>query len=228
MFSKKLITSVFALSFIFPACSAKKITSKQDLKTEEEKLSYAIGMQIGESLKRTGAKIDQNALAQAIEQVLKGSKPILTDDEAMQIQRDYFQKASKEKGEKSKKEGDDYLAKNKTKDGVKTTATGLQYKVIKEGTGAIPKATDKVKVHYKGTLIDGTEFDSSYKRNQPAEFPVNGVIPGWTEALQLMKVGSKYELVIPSNIAYGERGAGQLIGPNTTLLFEVELLEILK
>ena len=134
--------------------------------------------------------------------------------------------ASKEAAEKNKAEGEKFLAENKTKDGVKTTASGLQYKVLKEGSGASPKETDTVVTNYRGTLIDGTEFDSSYKRNEPASFPVNRVIKGWTEALQLMKPGAKYQLFIPSSLAYGERGAGQLIGPNATLIFEVELLSI--
>jgi FKBP-type peptidyl-prolyl cis-trans isomerase FklB len=132
----------------------------------------------------------------------------------------------KAQGEKNKKEGEAFLAENKKKEGVKTLPSGLQYKVIKEGTGKSPKATDKVSTHYRGTLIDGTEFDSSYKRGQPATFPVNGVIPGWTEALQLMKVGSKWQLFIPSKLAYGERGAPPVIGPYSVLIFTVELLAI--
>jgi FKBP-type peptidyl-prolyl cis-trans isomerase FklB len=134
--------------------------------------------------------------------------------------------ASKEAATKNAGEGEKFLAENKKKDGVKTTASGLQYKVLKEGSGASPKETDTVVTNYKGTLLDGTEFDSSYKRNEPASFPVNRVIKGWTEALQLMKPGAKYQLFIPASLAYGERGAGQLIGPNATLIFEVELLSI--
>ena len=130
--------------------------------------------------------------------------------------------------EKNMEEGEKFLSENKKKKGIVTTKSGLQYIVLSEGNGARPKATDKVKVHYKGTLIDGTEFDSSYKRGEPAVFQVKGVIPGWTEALQLMKVGSKYNLFIPSNLAYGQRGAGSKIGPNVTLIFEVELLSIEK
>jgi FKBP-type peptidyl-prolyl cis-trans isomerase FklB len=134
--------------------------------------------------------------------------------------------ASKEAATKNAAEGEKFLAENKKKDGVKTTASGLQYKVLKEGSGPSPKETDTVVVNYKGTLIDGTEFDSSFKRNEPASFQVNRVVKGWIEALQLMKAGSKYQLFIPAALAYGERGAGQLIGPNATLIFEVELLSI--
>ena len=134
--------------------------------------------------------------------------------------------AKKEQGEKNETQGKKFLEENKKKEGWKTTASGLQYKVLKEGKGAAPKETDTVKVNYRGTTIDGTEFDSSYKRGQPATFPVNRVIKGWTEALQLMKPGAKYQLAIPSDLAYGERGAGSDIGPNSTLLFDVELLEI--
>jgi FKBP-type peptidyl-prolyl cis-trans isomerase FklB len=147
----------------------------------------------------------------------------------MTFQRELREKQTKgrdEMGEKNKKEGEEFLAKNKKKEDVKTTPSGLQYKVIKEGDGAMPKPDDTVTVNYEGKLINGTVFDSSYKRGQPATFPVKGVIPGWTEALQLMKVGSKYELFIPSNLAYGERGAGGDIGANATLLFTVELLSI--
>jgi FKBP-type peptidyl-prolyl cis-trans isomerase FklB len=133
---------------------------------------------------------------------------------------------SKKLGEKNKKEGDVFLAENKKKDGVKTLPSGLQYKVVKAGTGKKPKLTDTVTTHYRGTLIDGTEFDSSYRRGQPATFPVNGVIPGWTEALQLMEEGAKWELFIPSNLAYGERGAGRDIGPHATLIFDIELITI--
>jgi FKBP-type peptidyl-prolyl cis-trans isomerase FklB len=127
---------------------------------------------------------------------------------------------------KNKAEGEKFLADNKKKEGIKTTASGLQYKVIKDGTGKTPKATDTVSTHYRGTLISGKEFDSSYKRGEPAEFPVNGVIKGWTEALQLMKEGAKWQLFIPSELAYGERGAGQDIGPNSTLIFDIELLSV--
>ncbi|PYJ26308.1 MAG: hypothetical protein DME90_12025 [Verrucomicrobia bacterium] len=156
-------------------------------------------------------------------------KPQLTQDQVKdvmtQFEKDMEQK-QKDAGDKNKTEGAKFLEENKKKEGVKTTASGLEYKVIKEGTGAQPKATDMVTVNYRGTLIDGTEFDSSYKRGQPATFPLNGVIKGWTEGLQLMKQGGKYQFFVPSNLAYGERAVGPDIAPNATLIFEVELLDV--
>jgi FKBP-type peptidyl-prolyl cis-trans isomerase len=228
MGKSKLFGYLIVCGLLVNACSSKKITSKNDLKTDDEKFSYAVGLEIGQSLKGSKIKFDKNAVLQGIEQVISGSTPVLTDEEAQKIKQEYSQKKMNESASKNKKEGEDFLAKNKEKEGVKTTASGLQYKVIKEGSGRTPQATSTVSVHYKGTLLDGTEFDSSYKRGQPAQFAVNQVIPGWTEALQLMKEGSKYELFIPSNIAYGERGAGGAIQPNSTLIFEVELLKIEK
>ncbi|MEZ5583788.1 MAG: FKBP-type peptidyl-prolyl cis-trans isomerase [Candidatus Competibacteraceae bacterium] len=191
----------------------------QELDTEQKKLSYVIGMEIGGSLKTGGADVDFATLARGIEDTLSGKEPLLSNEEAQAIKQAYFQKiqeqrasAAKAAGEKNRTEGDAFLAKNKDAEGVVTTDSGLQYQVIKEGDGAKPKATDQVTVNYKGTLLDGTEFDSSYKRGQPATFPVTGVIPGWTEALQLMPVGSTYRLFIPSELAYGERGAGARSG----------------
>ena len=158
---------------------------------------------------------------------LSGAKPLLTEQE-IQETMDAFQKEMMAKqdevAKKNKAEGESFLAENKKKEGIKILPSGLQYKVIKAGTGKKPKSTDTVTVHYRGTLIDGTEFDSSYKRGQIVSFPVSGVIPGWTEALQLMEAGAKWQLFIPPNLAYGERGAGGAIGPNTTLIFEVELV----
>jgi FKBP-type peptidyl-prolyl cis-trans isomerase FklB len=185
-------------------------------------------MQIGFNLGRQKVDINPDVLATGIKDAIAG-KPQLTTDQVKdimaQFEKDMEQK-QKERGEKNKTEGAKFLEDNKKKPGVKTTASGLQYKVEKEGTGATPKATDMVTVNYRGTLIDGTEFDSSYKRGQPATFPVNGVIKGWTEALQLMKQGSKYQLWIPANLAYGERAMGPDIGPNSTLIFEVELQDV--
>ena len=203
------------------------------LKTEKDKISYGIGMDIGENMKRQSIDIDPDMLAKGIKDVFAGSKLLLTEEEFRttmeNFRKDMMAKQKmqmQELSDKNKKEGEAFLAENKKKEGVKTLPSGLQYKVIKEGDGNLPKAEDTVTVHYKGTLIDGTEFDSSYSRGEPATFPVNGVIPGWTEALQLMKTGSKWQLFIPSNLAYGERGAGGKIGPNSTLVFDVELISI--
>ena len=197
------------------------------LKDQKDKVSYSIGLQIGFNLGRQKVDVSPDMLAAGIKDALAG-KPQLTPDQIKEVmttfEKDMEQK-QKQVGDQNKTEGTKFLEDNKKKDGVKTTASGLQYKVLKEGTGAQPKKTDTVTVNYRGTLLNGTEFDSSYKRGQPASFPVNGVIPGWTEALQLMKVGSKYQLFVPSSLAYGERAVGPDIGANSTLIFEVELLD---
>ena len=206
---------------------------KPVLKEQKDKISYSIGMNIGNNLKKQAIDVNPDALVSGIKDALSGGKALMTEQEVndtlMAFQKEMASKQTerlKELGEKNKKEGEAFLAENKKKEGVITLPSGLQYKVIKEGTGETPKLTDTVTTNYRGTLIDGTEFDSSYRREQPATFPVKGVIAGWTEALQLMKVGSKWQVFIPSNLAYGERGAGRDIGPNTTLIFEVELLSI--
>ena len=203
------------------------------LKTDKEKLSYAIGMNIGQSMKKDSLDIDPAILSRAIKDAVTGSKPAMTEEEARTIVTAFRtemvkkQQAEAQKaGEVNKQAGDKFLAENKTKDGVVTLPSGLQYKVIKQGDGPKPTASDTVVTNYRGTLIDGKEFDSSYKRGQPATFPVGQVIKGWTEALQLMPVGSKWQLYIPSNLAYGDRGAGGDIGPNSTLVFDIELLSI--
>jgi FKBP-type peptidyl-prolyl cis-trans isomerase FklB len=203
-------------------------------KDQKDKVSYSIGLNIGTNFKRQGIEISTDMLLSGIKDAISGGKPALTDAEVQQtlmaFQQEMMAKqAEKAKGlgEKNKKDGEAFLAANKKKDGVKTTASGLQYKVLVDGKGKKPTADDTVRVHYRGTLIDGTEFDSSYKRNEPAEFPLNGVIPGWTEAVQLMTVGSKWQIVLPSALAYGERGQGQDIGPAATLLFDIELLAII-
>ncbi len=199
---------------------------------DKNKISTMVGMDIGRGLTQIKDDIDIKIVEQALEQTLKGEKTSLTQEEALQVRQAYMQQMQakrvaeqKEAAEKNKTEGTAFLAKNKTKPGVKTTASGLQYEVEKEGTGPKPKATDTVKVNYLGTKIDGTKFDSSYDRGQPATFPLNGVIKGWSEGLQLMPVGSKYKLYVPSELAYGENAPGP-IGPNSTLIFEVELLGI--
>ncbi|MEW6185613.1 MAG: FKBP-type peptidyl-prolyl cis-trans isomerase [Thermodesulfobacteriota bacterium] len=203
------------------------------LKTQKDKVSYILGINVGNNIKQLPTEIDADLFSKGFKDAQSGAKPLLSQEE-MQTVMTAFQKEMNQKqadqvktvGEKNKKEGEAFLAENKKKEGIKTLASGLQYKVLKEGKGKIPKATDKVSTHYQGTLIDGTEFDSSYKRGEPASFPVNGVIPGWTEALQLMKVGSKWQLFVPSKLGYGERGAGPKIGPNAVLIFTVELLSI--
>ncbi|SRR5690554_888669 len=209
--------------------------SKDKLETERDKASYLVGMQIGGSLQQIKDEIDLSTVFQAIETSLKGGEPLLSQEEAGAVQQAFAERLqAKHAAEqqaaatKNKQEGEAFLAANKSKPGVKTTASGLQYQVITEGKGDKPAATDTVSVHYTGTLLDGTKFDSSVDRGQPATFALNAVIPGWTEALQLMPVGSKYTLWIPSELAYGDRGTPGPIGPNATLKFEVELLEIVK
>jgi FKBP-type peptidyl-prolyl cis-trans isomerase FklB len=204
------------------------------LTTTKQKASYAIGMNWGTGLHRQGIDVDSAALIQGMKDALAGGKTLLTEDEAraalMQLQKEIQEKQQAKaaaEGETNKKEGDAFLAANKTKEGVVTLPSGLQYKILKEGNGPKPTASDSVVCNYKGTLINGTEFDSSYKRGEPATFPVTGVIKGWTEALQLMPVGSKWQLFIPPDLAYGPRGTpGGPIGPNATLVFEVELISI--
>jgi len=209
--------------------------SQQTLNTEKEKISYMIGMQIGGSLTQVKDEIDMKIVMSAIESAMKGEEPLLTPEQAAEVQKAFAEKMQgkraaeqQAKAASNKAEGEAFLAKNKSASGVKTTDSGLQYTVITEGTGPKPAATDTVKVHYVGTLLDGTKFDSSVDRGQPAQFALNAVIPGWTEALQLMPVGSKYKLWIPSELGYGDRGTPGPIGPNATLVFEVELLEIVK
>jgi len=204
-----------------------------ELKSDKEKISYSIGMDIGGNLKRGAVEVDPDILAKGLKDSYGGGKTLLTEDQARQA-IEGFQKtltakkaeAMQKLSEKNKADGEKFLAENAKKEGVKSLPSGLQYKEITPGQGKSPKATDSVTTHYKGTLIDGTEFDSSYKRGEPATFPVSGVISGWTEALQLMKEGAKWQLFIPPNLAYGERGAGRDIGPNATLIFEVELISV--
>lgn len=204
-----------------------------ELKSDKEKLSYSIGMDIGEKLKQQSIDVDTELLARGLKDRYGGGKTILTEDEARQAFTEFQKQQMAKQAEtmrilsaKNRADGEKFLAENAKKEGVKTLPSGLQYKEITPGKGKSPKATDNVTTNYRGTLIDGTEFDSSYKRGQPATFPVSGVIPGWTEALQLMKEGGKWQLFVPSNLAYGERGAGREIGPNATLIFEVELISV--
>ena len=227
---KSYFIPVLALGLLVSSAPAQ---DKPDLTKPKQKTSYAIGLDIATSLKRQELDVDAKALAAGIADGFAG-KPALTDEEQkaaiMDLQKTAMAKAEEKQkvsAENNLKAGEAFLAANAKKDGVKTTASGLQYKVIKSGTGPLPKPTDTVKVHYTGTLVDGTVFDSSVERGTPATFPVKGVIPGWTEALQLMKVGDKWQLVIPAKLAYGEEGPGP-IGPNSTLIFDVELLGIEK
>jgi FKBP-type peptidyl-prolyl cis-trans isomerase FklB len=203
------------------------------LKNQKEKASYAIGLDIGTTMKRQSIDISEDLMAKGVHDGLTDAKPLLTQEQSRAVmstfQKDMMEKQAavrKAEGEKNAEEGKKFLEENKKKPGVKTTASGLQYKVIAEGKGNSPKETDTVEVNYRGTLIDGTEFDSSYKRGKPAKFPVNRVIKGWTEGLQLMKPGGKYIFYIPPDLAYGERGAGSEIGPESTLVFDVELLGV--
>jgi FKBP-type peptidyl-prolyl cis-trans isomerase FklB len=213
--------------------TAAKSASAMTLTTQKDKASYAIGLNVGRNLHKDSVEVDPSIVARGIKDGLAGGKTLLTEDEVkaalVALQTD-VQKRQEESmaqlGEVNKKAGDEFLAANKTKDGVVTLPDGLQYKILTQGTGPKPTAKDSVVCNYRGTLIDGKEFDSSYKRGQPATFPVGQVIPAWTEALQLMPVGSKWQLFIPSELAYGTRSPSPDIGPNSTLIFEVELLSI--
>jgi FKBP-type peptidyl-prolyl cis-trans isomerase FklB len=212
---------------------AAKNPDALELKTDRDKASYALGMNIGQGLKRQTDDLDPAIVQRAMKDALSGNKTLMTEEEAksawMTFQvnmRKKQEQQAQQMAETNKKDGDAFLAENKTKTGVVTLPSGLQYKILTEGTGPKPAATDSVVCNYKGTLLDGTEFDSSAKHGGPATFPVTGVIKGWTEALQLMAVGSKWELFVPADLAYGQRGPGGGIGPNSTLIFEVELVSI--
>jgi FKBP-type peptidyl-prolyl cis-trans isomerase len=196
------------------------------INTDKDKLSYSLGMMISEQVLKQYGEIDYQILLEGIKAQAEGKETLMSLEEAGAALSESQKKISEAKFSDTKENGTAYLAENGKKDGVTTTDSGLQYTVMTEGDGAKPSATDTVTVHYRGTLLDGTEFDSSYSRNQPTSFGLNQVIPGWTEGVQLMNIGSKYKFVVPYELAYGERGAGQSIGPYETLIFEVELLEI--
>ncbi len=230
----KNIFLLISITFLFTLTSCAQDEVKE-LKDQKEKVSYSIGLDIGRNLKNQKIEVDPKVLAQGIKDAIEVKKPLLTDDEIGQVmsqfQQEHYAEQEKEKAvisEKTKSEGQKFLEENKKNKDVVTLPSGLQYKVLKSGSGESPKETDKVKTNYIGKLIDGTEFDNSIKRGEPAEFPVNGVIKGWTEALQKMKVGDKWILYVPPELAYGEQGAGNVIPPNATLIFEVELLSIEK
>lgn len=218
-----------------PATTGTRMATPLTLKTQKEKSSYALGMSIGGGLHKQGvsAAVDPALVSRGLRDAISGGKTAMTEDEmraALTQLRTVVQGAQQAKahaeGASARKEGEDFLAANKTKEGVQTLPDGLQYKILQAGNGPKPTANDTVTVNYRGTLINGKEFDSSYKRGQPIAFPVGGVIKGWTEALQLMPVGSKWQLYIPSDLAYGDQGAGADIGPGQTLIFDVELLAI--
>lgn len=219
---------------------AEKEVTKADLKTEEDLVSYSLGFAMGSDFKKKELKIDMRIFQEGLKDGLTGSKQILDEEEMKEIMTAFQQKIMaknkeeymkmveerKRQGEANKERGKKFLEDNKAKEGIVTLDSGLQYKILEEGTGASPKATDTVKCHYRGTTIDGEEFDSSYKRGEPATFSPMQVIRGWREGLQLMKVGGKWQLFVPPELAYGERGAGENIGPNEVLIFEIELLGI--
>ncbi len=222
----KHLTFIFAaFTLVLPLFGQEK---SPQLKDQKDKFSYSIGVNIGSNLSKQNIPVNPDAITAGIKDAIAG-KPQLTPDQIKEVmatfEKDMEQK-QKAAGEKNASEGTKFLEENKKKDGVKTTGSGLQYKALKQGTGAQPKESDTVTVNYRGTLINGTEFDSSYKRGQAATFPLSGVIKGWTEGLQLMKVGSKYQLFVPPNLGYGDRAVGPDISPNSTLIFEVELLDI--
>ncbi len=227
MKSNLMVVGIFLL---VPALLCSQ--GKEPIKTQKDKVSYSIGLDFGKNMKSQSVQLNLDILLRGIRDGLAETTPALTETEMRECMTTFqkemmtkMQEKAKVTGEKNKKEGDAFLAENKKKPGVVTLPSGLQYKILKDGIGKSPKATDTVTVNYRGTLISGKEFDSSYKRGTPATFPLNGVIPGWTESVQKMKVGSKWQLFIPPNLAYGENGPGD-IGPNATLVFEVELLEV--
>lgn len=225
----KYLTPLAALALVAPALA----DHPNVLKDQRDKASYSIGVNIGSGIKANALDLNTDALMAGVQDGISGAKPQLTDKEReetlMAFEQDMMKKETerlKELADKNKKEGTAFLAANKAQEGVKTLPSGLQYKVLAEGNGAQPKPTDQITVNYRGTLLDGTEFDNSYKRGEPATLQLNGVIKAWSEALPLMKTGAKWQLFVPADLAYGEKGAGRAIGPNSTLIFEVELLSI--
>jgi FKBP-type peptidyl-prolyl cis-trans isomerase FklB len=227
---KNQLTGLVVLCLVFTQSFAHAEVS---VKTDKEKLSYSLGYQFGQNAKRNGLDLDTNVFAAAIRDAVADAKPALTDDEMRVVVQDCQQKLQQkmmvqmqEQANKNKKDGDAFQAKNKKNKGVVTLPSGLQYKVIKAGTGKKPTSADTVTAHYSGRLVNGTEFDSSYKRGEPTTFPLNGVIKGWQETLPLMQEGAKWEVVIPPELGYGSNGAGQSIGPNETLIFEIELVAV--
>ncbi len=225
---KSFIVVLATVLLVLPVSAQEKTTQGPPLKDLKDKVSYSIGLNIGFNFKKQNMDLNPDILASGIKDAM-ANKPQMTQDQVKEtmaaFEKDMIEK-QKAAGAKNAADGEKFLAENKKKDGVKTTASGLQYKVMKEGSGAAPVASDTVTVNYRGTLLDGTEFDSSYKRNEPATFPLQGVIPGWTEGVQLMKKGAKYQFFIPSSLAYKDKSPGADIPPNSTLIFEIDLLEI--
>ena len=229
---KSVIIALFSLA-VLASCQPGSSGRTEKMTTAADSASYAIGVLVGDQnkqqLEATGSDdLSMDLLITSFEKTLKGEETKMTSEDARAFVQTYFQQLAEKKAETNKAEGEAFLATNKEKEGVITLESGLQYEVLTEGTGEKPKLEDRVKCHYHGTLIDGHVFESSVDRGEPTTFSVNGVIRGWTEALQLMPVGSKWKLYIPGDLAYGERGAGADIGPNATLIFEIELLEIVK
>lgn len=233
--NKKFLLAVVTLGLVvLQGCQGEQ-AKELDMQSDDQKVAYSIGLSIGSNFNNQGLELDPAFVNQGIVDAMSGNDPKLTEAEMqevmMRFQQAQMEKMQAKQGEEASKNAEAsaaFLAENAGKDGVVTTDSGLQYKVITEGTGAKPGPTDTVEVHYRGTLIDGTEFDSSYRRGETVSFPVNGVIAGWTEALQLMQEGAKYELYIPSDLAYGPGGTGGPIGPNQALIFEVELVSVAK
>lgn len=215
---------------VFKKSSKTEEMSKDDIMNDEyTKVSYAIGVNIANNLQSQGIdSLDSEVVAQGLNDVFNDDSLAISNEEANALLQEYFQSIQSKRQEEANKEGAKYLEENAKRDGVEVLPSGLQFEVLEEGTGAKPQATDEVTVHYEGKLIDGKVFDSSYERGEPATFPLNQVIPGWTEGLQLMKEGATYMLYLPSNLAYGEQGAGEIIGPNETLIFKVELINVNK
>lgn len=230
---KKTTISLAMVGIVVAGGFAVGTLQADDLKTDDAKVSYSIGLKYGENFARDYKELDLSAFAQGMQHGFKGEKPALEEKDMMAVMQAFQTRKMEEmrgQAEKAAKEnqakGEKFLAENGKRKGVTTLPNGLQYEVLASGKGTTPKAEDKVKVHYHGTLVDGTVFDSSVQRGEPASFPVNGVIKGWTEILQKMKVGDKWKVAIPSALAYGERAVGNTIGPNETLVFDIELLEV--